>query len=101
MVGKRDREAGPPQPVGSIPILSLTAPCSQDSAQSSELRRGPKNWICSNSPPDEWHSLARDLKLPKLIFQVIRRTIATLAQKKGTVKDIQGLPGHSRAATTN
>jgi hypothetical protein len=33
-------------------------------------------------------------------FQVIRRTIATLAQKKGTVKDVQGVLRHSRAATT-
>ena len=46
------------------------------------------------------HKLARDLKLPKLTFQVIRRTIAALAQKKGTVKDVQGLLRHSRAATT-
>jgi integrase len=46
------------------------------------------------------HKLARDLKLPKLTFQVIRRTIATLAQKKGTVKDVQGVLRHSRAATT-
>jgi len=29
------------------------------------------------------HRLADDLELPKLTFQVIRRTIATLAQKKG------------------
>jgi len=46
------------------------------------------------------HKLARDLKLPKLPFQVIRRTIATLAQKKGTVKDVHGLMRHSRTATT-
>jgi integrase len=46
------------------------------------------------------HKLARDLKLPKLTFQVIRRTIATLAQKRGRVKDVQGLLRHSRAATT-
>ena len=46
------------------------------------------------------HKLARELELPKLTFQVIRRTIATLAQKKGTVKDVQGLSRHSRAATT-
>jgi integrase len=45
------------------------------------------------------HKLAKDLELPKLTFQVIRRTIATLAQKKGTVKDVQGLLRHSRAAT--
>lgn len=46
------------------------------------------------------HNLARDLSLPKLTFQVIRRTIATLAQKKGTVKDVQGVLRHSRTATT-
>jgi integrase len=44
--------------------------------------------------------LAEDLELPKLAFQVIQRTIATLAQEKGTVKDVQGLLRHSRAATT-
>jgi integrase len=46
------------------------------------------------------HKLARELNLPKLTFQVIRRTIATLAQKKGTVKDVQGVLRHSRTATT-
>ncbi|SEG63270.1 Site-specific recombinase XerC [Bryocella elongata] len=46
------------------------------------------------------HKLARDLNLPKLTFQVIRRTIATLAQKKGTVTDVQGVMRHSRTATT-
>src|SRR5208337_5602148 len=46
------------------------------------------------------HKLAEELELPKLTFQVIRRTIATLAQKKGTVKDVQGMLRHSRAATT-
>jgi len=46
------------------------------------------------------HRLAVKLELPKLTFQVIRRTIATLAQKKGTVKDVQGLLRHSRTATT-
>ena len=45
-------------------------------------------------------TLADELELPKLTFQIIRRTIATLAQKKGTVKDVQGLLRHSRAATT-
>ena len=44
--------------------------------------------------------LANDLELPMLTFQVIRRTIATLAEKKGTVKAVQGLLRHSRAATT-
>jgi integrase len=44
--------------------------------------------------------LGEELGLPKLTFQVIRRTIATLAQKKGTPKDIQGVLRHSRLATT-
>jgi integrase len=44
--------------------------------------------------------LSEELGLPKLTFQVIRRTIATLAQKKGTPKDIQALLRHSRLATT-
>ncbi len=46
------------------------------------------------------HKLAGELRLPKLTFQVIRRTIATLAQKKGTVKNVQGMMRHSRVATT-
>jgi integrase len=46
------------------------------------------------------HKLARELKLPKLTFQVIRRTIATLGKTKGHPKDIQGLMRHSRLATT-
>lgn len=46
------------------------------------------------------HKLAAELQLPKLTFQVIRRTTATLAQKKGTVKDVQGVMGHTRLATT-
>lgn len=44
--------------------------------------------------------LAEKLELPKLTFQVIRRTIATLAKDKGHVKDIQGMMRHSRVATT-
>ena len=46
------------------------------------------------------HKLARELELPKLTFQVIRRTIATLGEAKGHPKDIQGLMRHSRLATT-
>jgi integrase len=44
--------------------------------------------------------LERELGLPKLNFQVLRRTIATLAQAKGSVKDVQGILGHSKADTT-
>ena len=46
------------------------------------------------------HKLAEDLELPKLTFQVIRRTIATLGKTKGHVKDIQGMMRHSKASTT-
>ncbi len=46
------------------------------------------------------HKYAEELELPKLTFQVIRRTIATLARKKGDVKDVQGVMRHSRTATT-
>jgi integrase len=44
--------------------------------------------------------IARELELPKLTFQVIRRTIATLGKTKGHVKDIQGMMRHSKASTT-
>ena len=44
--------------------------------------------------------LARNLGLPKLTFQVIRRTIATLGQTKGSVKSVQGMLRHNRTATT-
>jgi hypothetical protein len=46
------------------------------------------------------HKLAEELGLPKLNFQVIRRTIATLGKNKGHPKDIQGMMRHSRLATT-
>ncbi|WP_213804226.1 tyrosine-type recombinase/integrase [Granulicella sp. dw_53] len=46
------------------------------------------------------HKLADELELPKLTFQVIRRTIATLGKTKGHVKDIQGMMRHSKASTT-
>lgn len=44
--------------------------------------------------------VAAELRLPKLNFQVLRRTMATLAQTKGGVKDVQGVLGHSKADTT-
>ena len=43
---------------------------------------------------------AEKLGLPKLNFQVLRRTMATLAQGKGSVKDIQAHLRHSKADTT-
>jgi integrase len=45
-------------------------------------------------------TLETSLGLPKLNFQVLRRTIATLAQTKGSIKDVQGILGHSKADTT-
>jgi integrase len=44
--------------------------------------------------------LAEQLGLSKLNFQVLRRTIATLAQTKGNVKDVQGILGHSNPDIT-
>jgi hypothetical protein len=44
--------------------------------------------------------LAIKLGLAKLTFQVLRRTMATLAQTKGSIKDVQGILGHSKADTT-
>lgn len=46
------------------------------------------------------HKLAKELEFPKLTFQVIRRTIATLGKTKGHVKDIQGIMRHTKASTT-
>jgi integrase len=40
------------------------------------------------------------LGLSKLNFQVLRRTVATLSQYKGSVKDTQGLLRHSRLQTS-
>ncbi len=44
--------------------------------------------------------LAEKLGLKKLNFQVLRRTIATLAQTKGNVKDVQDVLGHSKPDIT-
>lgn len=44
--------------------------------------------------------LRKKLNLPNLTFQIIRRTMATLSQTKGTIKDSQGLLRHARIATT-
>ncbi|WP_213806597.1 site-specific integrase [Granulicella sp. dw_53] len=44
--------------------------------------------------------LAEALGVPKLNFQVMRRTMATQAQKMGSVKDIQAHLRHSRPDTT-
>ena len=44
--------------------------------------------------------LRENLNLPKLTFQVIRRTMTTLSQTKGTVKDTQGLLRHGHLTTT-
>lgn len=44
--------------------------------------------------------LAESLEIPKLNFQVLRRTMATRAQNLGSVKDIQSHLRHSRADIT-
>ncbi len=45
-------------------------------------------------------TLAEALRVPKLNFQIMRRTMATQAQKMGSVKDIQAHLRHSRPDTT-
>jgi hypothetical protein len=47
----------------------------------------------------QFHQHARTFRAFKDV-QVIQRSIATLAQRKGTVKDVQGILRHSRTATT-
>ena len=46
------------------------------------------------------HKLAKDLSLPRLNFQIIRRTMATLAQDIADPKNTQGMMRHKRLATT-
>jgi integrase len=44
--------------------------------------------------------LAERLEIPKLNFQILRRTMATQAQSMGSVKDIQAHLRHTKADTT-
>jgi integrase len=44
--------------------------------------------------------LAEKLGIPKLNFQILRRTMATRAQKMGSVKDILAHLLHAKADTT-
>jgi integrase len=73
-------------------------PKPEDFIFSNRLRKG--GFIDPQNYRRKMRNLAEECGLPKLTFQVIRRTIATLAQKKGTPKDIQALLRHSRLATT-
>ncbi len=70
----------------------------EDFIFSNRLRKG--GFIDPQNYRRKMRKLGQELGLPKLTFQVIRRTIATLGQKKGTPKDIQGVLRHSRLATT-
>lgn len=62
------------------------------------LRKG--GFIDPQNYRRKMRKIGEKLGLPKLTFQVIRRTIATLGQRKGTPKDIQGVLRHSRLSTT-
>ena len=57
-------------------------------------------FIFPNSRKRSGRQLGEELGLKKLNFQVLRRTIATLAQTKGSVKDVQGVLGHSKPDIT-
>ena len=61
---------------------------------------GAGSWDSSNYRKRVLHKLREELGLPKLTLQVIRRTIATLAQKKGIMKGVQGILRHARPGTT-
>jgi integrase len=63
-------------------------------------RSGKGGFIDPQNYRRKMRTLGEKLGLPKLTFQVIRRTIATLGQKKVTPKDIQGVLRHSRLSTT-
>ena len=76
--------------------------------------------VCPNSSPDAFiflnadggvmdtgnyrnrilKPLAEKLNVPRLNFQILRRTMATRAQRMGSVKDIQAHLRHSKADTT-
>jgi integrase len=63
-------------------------------------RRSVGFWNPANFRYRVLKPLQEALELPKLTFQVLRRTIATRAQKLGSVKDVQSHLRHSRADTT-
>jgi integrase len=44
--------------------------------------------------------LGKGLGIPKLTFQILRRTMATQAQSMGSVKDIQAHLRHAKADST-
>jgi hypothetical protein len=102
------------------PRRSLELPAAQKSIQQMAKTCEKSQNSCDGGSPEmivqrEWtirrvavfnyrhrmlHKLARELDLPKLTFQVIRRTLATLGKTKGHVKDIQGMMRHCKASTT-
>jgi integrase len=87
-------------PFTSIDLLLLKEQSSEASPEAFIFPNADGGFVDPTITASGCRILARDLNLPKLTFEVIRRTIATLAQKKGTVKDIERLLRHSRAATT-
>jgi integrase len=58
------------------------------------------SWTRRTTAPASRNRLRTTWEIPKLNFQILRRTIATRAQKLGSVKDIQSHLRHSRADTT-
>jgi hypothetical protein len=94
-------------------IQALRAHCSEESILENALQIRSQNRIilffrwpnggfldANNYRKRVLGRLRETLKLPKLTFQVIRRTVATLSQHHGTVKDTQGLLRHARLPTT-
>jgi integrase len=81
-----------------VVAAGIEAPCARGLHLPKSVKK--RRFIDPQSYRKKMRKLGDELGLPKLTFQVIRRTIATLGQKKGTPKDIQSVLRHSRLATT-
>jgi integrase len=82
-------------------LLSWKQQCPTSTPDKFIFSNGKENFIDADRFRKQLlRKLANELQLPKLTFQVIRRTIATRAQTMGSVKDIQGILRHSSASTT-
>jgi integrase len=82
-------------------LLSWKQQCPTSTPDKFIFSNGKENFIDADRFRKQLlRKLANELQLPKLTFQVIRRTIATLAQTMGSVKDIQGILRHASASTT-
>jgi integrase len=57
-------------------------------------------WWKENFQRRVLNEIAKRAEVPKVNFQIIRRTVATWANSLGTLKDTQTIMRHKRAETT-